>query len=201
MITMISLKPIFEDELESILKLDIHIETIDNAYKKYNNAILDVFDHQLSIQEADISIGSFVDHNLRYEYRYLEFIKDIYKANDYETIIIEANLSDLENLDILRILESLDYKDKLLFIDIIRFNENKSNIFSVDNMEILYLFIKLSTREILFSVFHFTKIQVTIVGGWDLSFSVFYNSKNDFNKYFNIAKKNELFFRNIETIS
>ena len=201
MIIMISLKPIFENELESVVKLDIHIETIDSAYDKYNNAVLDIFDHQLSVEEADMSIGSFVDHNLKYEHRYLQFIEDIYKANDYETIIIEVNLSDLENLDILRILDSLDYKDKLLFIDIIRFNENKSNIFSIDNMDILYLFIKLSTRELIFSVFHFTKIQITIVGGWDLSFSVFYNNENDFNEYLSIARKNELFFRDIETIS
>ena len=93
------------------------------------------------------------------------------------------------------------FKTMLLFIDIIRFNENKSNIFSIDNRDILYLFIKLSTRELLFSVFHFTKIQITIVGGWDLSFAVFYNNKNDFNEYLSIARKNELFFRNIETIS
>ena len=193
---MISLKPTSENEIETILKINIHRETIDSAYEKYNNTILDVFDHQLSIKEADISIGSFVDHNLKYEHRYIQFIEDIYRANDYEPVIIEVNLNDLENLDILRILEGLDYKDKLLFIDIVRFNQSKSNTFSIENKELLNLFIKLSTREILFSVFHFTKIQITIVGACDLSFPVFSYNKNDFKELLSIATKNELFFRN-----
>ena len=193
---MISLKPTSENEIETILKINIHRETIDSAYEKYNNTILDVFDHQLSIKEADISIGSFVDHNLKYEHRYIQFIEDIYRVNDYEPVIIEVNLNDLENLDILRILEGLDYKDKLLFIDIVRFNQSKSNTFSIENKELLNLFIKLSTREILFSVFHFTKIQITIVGAWDLSFPVFSYNKNDFKELLSIATKNELFFRN-----
>lgn len=195
---MISLKTISENEIESML--NVHMETIDNAYKEYNNTILDVFDHQLSteeVEDSDLSLD-FVGHNLKYEHRYIQFIEDLYKANDYEPIIIEVHLNDLENLEILRILEGLDYKDKLTFIDIVRFNKNKSNIFSIENKDTLHLFIKLSTREILFSIFHFTKIQITIVGSWDLSFPMFSNNKNDFKEFLSIAKRNELFFRNTE---
>lgn len=195
---MISLKTVSENEIESML--NVHMETIDNAYKEYNNTILDVFDHQLSAEEvenSDLSLD-FIGHNLKYEHKYIQFIEDLYKANDYQPIIIEVHLNDLENLDILRILEGLDYKDKLTFIDIFRFNKNTSNIFSIENKDTLHLFIKLSTRELLFSIFHFTKIQITIVGSWDLSFPMFSNNKNDFKEFLNIAKRNDLFFRNIE---
>lgn len=198
---MISLKPVYENKIELIL--NVHMETMDNAYKEYNNTILDVFDHQLSVEEIeenDLSFG-FVEHNLKYEYRYIQFIEDLCRANDNEPIIIEVYLNDLENLDILRILEGLDYKDKLIFLDIVRFNKSKSSIFSIENKDLLHLFIKLSTREILFSIFHFTKIQITVVGSWDLSFPMFSNNKNDFKDFLSIARKNELFFRNEETIS
>lgn len=92
----------------------------------------------------------------------------------------------------------MDYKDKLIFIDIVRFNKNNLNIFSIENEDTLDLFIKLYTRELLFSVFHFTKIQITIVGSWDLSFPMFSNNKNGFKELLSIAEKNELFFRNTE---
>lgn len=40
---MISLKTISENEVESML--NVHMETIDKAYKEYSHTILDVFDH------------------------------------------------------------------------------------------------------------------------------------------------------------
>ena len=176
------------------------METIDKAYKDYNHTTLDVFNHQLSVEEIeefDISLA-FVDHNLKYEYRYIQFMDDLYRANSNEPVIIESYLSDLESLDILRILEALDYKDKLIFIDIIRFNKNKSKLFSMEDKDLLHLFIKLSTRELLFSIFHFTKLQIAIIGSWDLSFSVFFNDKSAFKELSSISEKNKLFFRNTE---
>lgn len=191
------LKPILENKGNSILKLQVYMENIEDAYEEYDNAILDIFDHQLTIEEADLTLG-FVEHNLKYEYRYIKFIEGLYEYNSCQPIIIEINLNELQSLDILRILEGLDYKDKLIFIDIIRHSENKSNMFTVENKELLHLLIKLSTREILFSIFHFTKIQTTIVGGWDLSFPIFFNNKNNYEQCLSIAKKNELCFRSIK---
>lgn len=190
-----------KNKIDSVLNLKIYNNNIEDAYKKYNNATLDIFDHKLSVDEADsLSIGSFVDHNLRYEYRYVKIIEDFYRVNECKPVIIEACLNGLENLGILRALESLDYKDKLLFIDLIRFNKNNSNVFSIKDIDFLYLFVRLATRELLFPIFHFTNIGVTIAGSWDLSFPIFFNNKDDIKKYFKIAKNNKLFFRNIKFI-
>ena len=194
------LNPILKNKMDSILELQIYMENIEDAYERYDNAILDVFDHQLTIEEADSALG-FIEHNLKYEHRYIKFIEDLYEANSYHPIIIEIHLNELESLDILRILDGLDYKDKLVFIDIISNNENKSNMLTVENKEFLHLLIKLSTREILFSIFHFIEIPITVVGGWDLSFPVFFNNKNVYEECLSIAKKNELYFRNINVIS
>lgn len=121
-------------------------------------------------------------------------------VNECKPVIIEACLNDLENLYILRILGGLDYKDKLFFIDLIRFNKNNSNMFSIENIDLLYLFVRLATRELLFPIFHFTNIGVTIAGSFDLSFPIFFNNKDDLKKYLKIGKNNKLFFRNMEFI-
>ena len=197
--TLIDIVP--KNKIDSILNLKIYKNNIEDAYKKYNNAVLDIFDHQLSLDEADSSlIGSFVEFNLRYEYRYVKIIEDFYRVNECKPVIIEACLNDLENLDILRILESLDYKDKLIFVDLIRFNKNNSNMYSIENIDLLYLFVRLATRELLFPIFHFTNIGVTISGSWDLSFPIFFKNKDDVKKYLKIAKNNKLFFRNMVLI-
>lgn len=195
---MTSINTIAKNKIDSVLNLKIYNNNIEDAYTKYNNAILDIFNHQLTEDEAESSsIGSFVDHNLKYEYRYVKIIEDFYRLNECKPVIVEACLDDLENLHILRILELLDYKDKLLFIDLIRFTKKNSNMFSIENMDLLYLFVRLGTRELLFPIFHFTNIRVTIAASWDLSFPIFFNDKDDLKKYEKIAEENRLFFRNI----
>ena len=198
---MILIDTIPKNKIDSVLNLKIYNNNIEDAYEKYNNATLDIFDHQLSVDEADSSsIGSFVDHNLRYENRYVKIIEEFNRVNGCRPVIIETPLNDLENLDILRILETLDYKDKLLFIDLIRFNKNNSNMYSIENNDFLPLFVRLATRELLFPIFHFTNIGVTIAGSFDLSFPIFFDNKNNLKKYLKIAENNKLFFRNIEFI-
>lgn len=192
------LKPIPENETTSVLKLQVAVENMEKAYKEYNHAVLDVFDHDLSLEESNKLLGSFVDHNLKYENSYIQFIEDIYKLNNCLPVIVDIYLNDLDNMNILRILDTLDYQDKLLFIDLIKNNKSRTHLFSIKDKKILSLFIKLSTRELMFSIFHFTNLPITIVGNFDLSFPIFYERENDFKKYLTIARKNNLFFRNIK---
>ena len=129
--------------------------------------------------------------------RYVNIIKDLYSLNGYKPVIIEAHINDLEKLDILRILGILDYKDKLLFIDLIRLDRDNSNMFSIENNDFLYLFVRLATRELIFPIFHFNNIGVTIAGSFDLSFPIFFKNKKDLKEYLKIAENNKLFFRNM----
>lgn len=121
-------------------------------------------------------------------------------TNDSLPVIVDIQLNDLENIDILRILETLDYQDKLFFIDLIRDNASNSHLFLIEDKEILSLFVKLSTRELLFSIFHFTNVPITIVGNFDLSFPIFCKGEDDLKEYLSIARENDLFFRNINII-
>lgn len=56
---MYVLKSISENEVKSILKLHFNFENLDDSYDNYSRAILDVFDHQLSKEEAEEILGSF----------------------------------------------------------------------------------------------------------------------------------------------
>ncbi len=198
---MILIDTLAKNKVDSLLNLKIYKDNIEDAYEKYNNAIIDVFDHQLSIDDEGSSlIGSFLDHNLRYESRYEKIIKDFYRANGSKPVIIEAGLDNLDNFDILRILDALDYRDKLSFIDLIRSNKDNSHMFSIEEDDLLYLFVRLATRELLFPIFHFTGIGVTIAGSFDLSFPIFFSNKADLKEYSKLARKNKLFFRNIRFI-
>lgn len=198
---MILIDTLAKNKVDSLLNLKIYKDNIEDAYEEYNNAIIDVFDHQLSIDDEGSSlIGSFLDHNLRYESRYEKIIKDFYRANGSKPVIIEAGLDNLDNFDILRILDALDYRDKLFFIDLIRSNKDNSHMFSIEEDDLLYLFVRLATRELLFPIFHFTGIGVTIAGSFDLSFPIFFSNKADLKEYGKLARKNKLFFRNIRFI-
>lgn len=88
----------------------------------------------------------------------------------------------------------------MFFIDLIRDNESNSHLFLIEDKEILSLFVKLSTRELLFSIFHFINVLITIVGNFDLSFPIFCKGEDDLKEYLSIARENDLFFRNINII-
>lgn len=189
------------EHVNFIINLETYEDDIGKVYENYNNAILDVFDHQLSVNEANsLEIGSFINYNLKYENRYIATFEDLHIHNKSKTTIVEIDISNLDNLKILNILEGLDYKDKLLFVDLIRLNKSDSNIISIEDIEHLHLFIKLATRELLFPIFHFTDIGIAIRGSFDLSFPVFFKNKESIGEFSNIAKKNKLFFRNIKLI-
>jgi hypothetical protein len=189
------LKPISETEANSLIKIKVSSENIDEAYKQYSNGILDVFNRQLSFDEASELLSSFIEHNLKYEHRYIEFIKRVYELNKNNPIIAEVYLGNLESIDIVRIIEVLDFKDKLLFIDLIRHNSTKSNLFLVTSEEGILLLTKLSTRELLFTTFHFTSIPISIIGNFELSFPTFFKSEEEHKIYKDIARKNHLYFR------
>lgn len=198
---MMFLDKTLNEHANFIINLETYEDDIEQACENYNNAILDVFDHQLSVDEANsLEIDSFINHNLRYENRYIRTFEDFHMFNKSKTTIVEIAISDLEDFKILNILDGLDYKDKLLFIDLIRLNKNDSNIISIEDIGHLHLFIKLATRELLFPIFHFTDIGIAILGSFDLSFPVFFKNKESIEESLNIAKKNKLFFRNIKLI-
>jgi hypothetical protein len=192
------LEGINESELnEKIKGFIITHENIDTAYEKYIYGILDTFDHCLNEEEADRFLTSFTEHNLKQEYKFIEFMKLAYELNEYEPIIMNLPFHEIESTYILYILNILDYADKVAFIEQIRRIEGQRTYHRIKQWELLQLYTKLATREIYFPIFHFTRFPMTMVGNFDLSFPLFCQYEDDMNRYKSIAEKCGLFIRDI----
>ncbi|WP_034429698.1 hypothetical protein, partial [Caldisalinibacter kiritimatiensis] len=176
-------------------------EEIKGCFEKYTHGFLDIYNHCLSFEEADKLLCSFEEHNLKYEDRFVKFMKTVYKVNKSQPVAVEFYLNELSNIDLLNILSCLDYKDKLLFIDQIRYLKNDSFLFLVDDEEIISFLTRLSTRELIFATFHFIQVPVSICGSFDLSFPIFFADSNGLNIYEDIARKCSLNIRDTKIIA
>lgn len=191
------LKPMMKEEFDRVRKIPINYEKIEDCFKKYTHGILDVYDHCLTFEEADELLCSFEEHNLKYENRFVEFMEAIYEINKSQPVVVEFYVNELSNIDLLTILSYLDYKDKLLFIEQIRYLKDYSYMFLVEDKELINLLTRLSTRELNFATFYFTQIPVCICGNYDLSFPMFFMDGNGLSTYKDIAEKCGLHIRGV----
>lgn len=194
------LKSITKDEFNGIRKIPVNYEEIEGCFKEYTHGFLDVYDHCLTSEEADKLMNSFEEHNLKYEDRFVEFMQAVYKMNKSQPVAVEFNINELSSVELLNILFCLDYKDKLLFIDQIRYLNGDSHMFLVEDEEIITLLTKLSTRELIFTIFHFMQVPVCICGNFDLSFPMFFVNSNGLNIYKDMARECRLHIRDIKVV-
>lgn len=192
------LKPITIEEFNSIKKIEIN--NIDEGFKNYTHGVLDTHNKGLTLAEANKFLGSLEKYNLKYEERFINFMKKIYKFNKNKPTIVDFYLKNIDNAGILRILNYLDYDDKLIFINHVRNLNTDSVYFLLDNEELIPFITKLSTRELHFCTVHFTEMPLTVWGNYELSFPVFFREHKDVKLYENMARKNNLFIRDIKYI-
>lgn len=165
----------------SFKRLDMEEETdLDD----YTVGVLDVFPYILSENEAEHLLSSFENHNLKYEVRFIETIRKVFYKNGKEVLIYCPNINEyfLEHTE----------EESLLTKDIVQL---QSDVFKVTSDEYLEEFIRLSTRELLFSNFYFTNIPAVIIGNYDLSFPVYCLKKVDFDWICKQTKREGLFIR------
>ena len=122
----------------------------------------------------------------------------IYEINKSQPVVVEFYVNELSNIDLLTILSYLDYKDKLLFIEQIRYLKDYSYMFLVEDKELINLLTRLSTRELNFATFYFTQIPVCICGNYDLYFPMFFMDGNGLSTYKDIAEKCGLHIRDVK---
>lgn len=192
------LKPITIEEFNSIRK--IAINNIDEGFENYTHGVLDIHNRSLTLAEASEFLGSVEKYNLKYEDRFINFMKKIYNLNKNKPIIVDFYLKNLDNGGILRILNYLDYDDKLTFINHVRNLNTDSVYFLLENEELIPFITKLSTRELHFCTIHFTEIPITVWGNYELSFPVFFRENKDVKFYESMARENSLFIRDIKYI-
>lgn len=182
----------------------ISLEELSNDdSSKWNKiyGILDVFPHYLTEEEIDKTpLGgknTLIEHNLVNEPKFVDFFKRAMHLNENADIIIETTSKAISSEHILYYVDKLGYTDneKVQLQDFVRNNSFTSDYLKTGNLEVIQLFLKLTAREIFFPIFHFTKFKMSLCGNFDLSFPIFFESKEVKEKYSEIAKQAGLFIR------
>lgn len=186
--------PISKEEFQSSVEIRVS-EDLDYGFDNYVSGILDVRESQLTQEEAeDIPIGDIVKYNLGYEGRYIDFIKRVYRENSKGKNYADIYLESTESSGILTIMDYLDYRDRVVFIELLRKGLDKTPYLEL-NEEILETMIKLSSRELSFSTLFFTERDITIWGNYDMVFPVFFKSEEDKEYYKALASEYGLYIR------
>lgn len=185
-----SFSPITDKVYQALIKIDVTCNTIEEAKRVYTHGILSIADCSSNQTTDDADKSMFESYNLAYEERFVSFIKKVFEMNSDKTVLVETNIQELDNVTLMRILTILDYRDKLLFLDMIR-NTVKSTFVARD-VKILEMLMKLATRNLLFSTFHFLSKEVTICCQPDLTFPIFISDFEMLETYLEIASSYNL---------
>lgn len=181
------LKPLIKEEFNILSK--IKFNNINEGFENYTSGIL-------SVEESKDG-EDFKDYNLKYESKFINFVKEAFILNNRKPILIDFYLKDLESESILKILDLLDYDDKLIFIDNLKALKEDTIYFLVEEEGLIPFLTRLSTREIFFITMYFTGVPLALWGNYNLSFPMFFKGERDLNLYLNIAKNNRLLIRDI----
>ncbi len=139
--------------------------------------ILDVYPYCLSASESEKLLSSFEEHNLKYESNFLNVMSAIYLANNKEVIVSCPKIHLL---------------DEIIDEDI---SNLQTTVFRVTEVKYLQLFVRLATRELLFSDFYFPYLKTLIQGNWELCFPVFSLEELDLKKVTDLARVHNLYVR------
>jgi len=195
---LLSFNPITNKVYHALLKIDVSEETMDEAKKKYTNGILTVSNCPEDDDTKSAPNNSFLTYNLAYEQFFVDFIRKVYELNQDKAVLVETHINELDNVTLLRIITILDYRDKLLFLDIIK--NSSRNTFVARDVQILELLTKLATRELLFSTFHFLSKEITVCCQPNLQFPVFVSDFNYFEIYIDLAIRSHLNLCNLQVV-
>lgn len=186
--------PIGKDEFEELVELKV-VDSVDEGFEKYVSGILDVRESAPTEKELEsIPFGVIEDYNILYEEKFINFIRRVQEENRGERNFVDCYLKEAHSGGILTALELLDYKDKLVFLELLRKGIDDNPYLEL-NDRILELMLKLSTREILFTTMFYRKRPITIWGNYDMAFPVFFKSEEDKAYYSELARECGLYIR------
>jgi|LGVF01.1.fsa_nt_gb hypothetical protein len=185
------LKIVTEEEMLQYSKLMIDVE--------YSDMILDVFSHSLTVGECENTLMSYKDLNLKNEYKYISLFKELFMKNLKSNLIIKFNLKELEDYQHINILDELDRYEKHLWVNqMIQLDRNlMTDIFRVDDIDILKMLVQINVRELEFIEFYFLDLGFVIKGSFDCAMEVFFKDSKDIKKLEKCVKSHELYLRNI----
>ena len=167
-------------------------------YMMKNNYIgktLDIFEHQLQINDTQLLIidNSFL--RLKQEEKYLSFVDRLFYENNKSAKVGHIGI-DLSDIQICKIkLEEMDSIDKYILLNQIKTFDNNANIYHIDDILLIRFFLKAMLREAISSTLYFENLDIVITDGFDLSLPIYIKSKESYKKYKDIAQKYDLCLR------
>lgn len=186
--------PVSKEEFEGAVDVKV-VNDVDFGFDNYVSGILDVRDHQLTQEESNaLPLGNIAEYNLQYERSYIDFIERVYEENRNSKNYVDCYLEEAESSGLLTLMDYLDYRDKLVFLELLRKGVDKTPYLEL-NGEILSTMVKFSTRELSFTTLFFTGRDITIWGNYDMAFPVFFKSEEDKEYYRKLAGEYGLYIR------
>lgn len=154
----------------------------------------EIFKENITIRFNNINDGfnrfeNFILHdksNDSMEEKLIEFIDKALQLNEEENSYVDFYLSRLNEEEKNKMLKLLNDDDKKILKRLITEVKDETIYFRLSK-EIIPFFTRLSTREIFFCTFYFAKFPCTIWGNYNMKFPVFFNDKENGEKYKNIA--------------
>ncbi|MBC8060265.1 MAG: hypothetical protein H7Y18_06325 [Clostridiaceae bacterium] len=160
------LQPISEEKFKE--KVTIRFNNINEGLSRFENFMLESKNKENS------------------EAKFIVFMEKLFELNGEENSYVDFYFSRLEENDKKNLFESLNDEDK----EVIKRHCSEikdETIFFRLSKEAIPFITRLSTREVFFSTFYFTKLPCTIWGNYNLKFPIFFNHKDMMEKYKEIA--------------
>lgn len=184
-------------EYSTIKKSLSILRKLDDYSIQKKSEVIDVFDHCLREDECELLDFSYREHNLRYEYQYLDLFKDLFLFNQ-SNVILEFSYKNIRTIELINIIEGLDQKEKIDFLTLIKNQKFSltSDFYRIEDFDLLSIIIKIMTRELFFDIsLYFSNLGISILSGYDLSLPVCYASLESRAMIDSIARKHQLFLR------
>jgi hypothetical protein len=156
------LYPISEELFKD--KVIIRFENINDGFDRFESIMLE----------------SLITHNT--EEGIVTFLDMAIQLNGEDNSYVDFYLSRLDKEARDNLLALLNDEDKEVFKRIIREVQDDTIYFRLSR-EVIPFITRLSTRELFFCTFYFTKYPCTIWGNYNMNFPVFFNNKEDIEKY------------------
>ncbi|SHI70289.1 hypothetical protein SAMN02745163_00677 [Clostridium cavendishii DSM 21758] len=163
------LEPIKEDVFKETV--NIRFNDINQGFSNFINGILEV-DEKSSIEDD-------------FEERFINFYKKVYEKNE---VITDFYLKDIDETGVLKILEGLDYQDRLIILNELKYGDKTTLYFKIKDENIIRTIVSLSFRELLFCTTYFLGKDITIWGNYSRRFPVFFKDEEIIKEYKIIAK-------------
>lgn len=188
--------PIGKEEFDELIEIKV-VDSLDEGFENYISGILDVRESAPTEEELEsIPFGVIEDYNILHEEKFVKFIRRVGEENSGERNFVDCYLKEAHSGGLLTALELLDYKDKLVLLELLRKGIDDNPYLEL-NDKIVELMLKLSTREILFTTMFYRARPITIWGNFDMAFPVFFKSEEDKEYYSEIARECGLYIREI----